>query len=133
MGMESRGFVESARPEGYVFNSDDCDDAASNVSPSAEEICNGIDDNCDTVIDDGVQILYYLTPMRMALETPTTRPTIAVNRLGIPPTTWIVTMAMLLSIQMPQRCATDWMRTAMGLSMKMLKQPITLMEFRWLG
>ena len=53
-------FVESCSiPEGYVFNSDDCDDAASNISPSAEEICNGIDDNCDTVIDDGVQILYY--------------------------------------------------------------------------
>ena len=53
-------FVESCSiPEGYVFNSDDCDDAASNISPSAEEVCNGIDDNCDTVIDDGVQILYY--------------------------------------------------------------------------
>ena len=30
-------FVESCSiPEGYVFNSDDCDDAASNISPSAE-------------------------------------------------------------------------------------------------
>ena len=53
-------FVESCSiPEGYVFNSDDCDDAASNINPSAEEVCNGIDDNCDTVIDDGVEILYY--------------------------------------------------------------------------
>ena len=42
-----------------MFNSEDCDDAASNINPSAEEICNGIDDNCDTVIDDGVEILYY--------------------------------------------------------------------------
>ncbi len=49
-------------PAGYVSNSSDCDDtsaAAAAVHPGATEICNGIDDNCNGQIDEGVQITYY--------------------------------------------------------------------------
>ena len=38
-------------PATYVGNDDDCDDAAAAVNPSAVEVCNDIDDNCDTVVD----------------------------------------------------------------------------------
>jgi len=31
---------------------DECDDTDANVSPSGVEVCNGIDDDCDTVTDD---------------------------------------------------------------------------------
>lgn len=32
----------------------DCDDTKSTVKPGAPELCNGIDDNCNSVIDDGI-------------------------------------------------------------------------------
>ncbi len=34
---------------------DDCDDANPAVYPGAPEVCNGADDDCDTVADDGVE------------------------------------------------------------------------------
>jgi hypothetical protein len=46
-------------PVGYVSNSTDCDDNNINVNPGATEVCNGIDDDCDTLIDEGVTTTYY--------------------------------------------------------------------------
>ncbi len=38
----------------------DCDDGNPEIHPAAEELCNGIDDNCDGVADDGLtQEPYY--------------------------------------------------------------------------
>jgi hypothetical protein len=39
----------------------DCDDDDPAVKPSATEVCNGVDDDCDTVVDDGASgtITYY--------------------------------------------------------------------------
>ncbi len=37
----------------------DCDDNDPNVYPGAEEICNGIDDNCNGEIDEGVKKIFY--------------------------------------------------------------------------
>jgi hypothetical protein len=47
-------------PSGYVSNDDDCDDADGNVNPSAVELCNYMDDNCNELTDEGVTTTYYL-------------------------------------------------------------------------
>ena len=44
---------------GYADNPDDCNDADIDVSPDAEEECNGIDDDCDDEIDEGVLTTFY--------------------------------------------------------------------------
>jgi hypothetical protein len=46
-------------PEGYVSDATDCNDADGAVNPGATEVCNGIDDNCDGNIDEGVENTYY--------------------------------------------------------------------------
>ena len=40
------------QPLGYVAQAGDCDDDARAVNPDATEVCNSIDDDCDTDIDD---------------------------------------------------------------------------------
>ncbi len=41
-------------PADYVANDDDCDDTAAGISPDGIEACNGVDDDCDGTVDDGV-------------------------------------------------------------------------------
>ena len=38
-------------PDGYIANSEDCDDADNDIYPTADELCNGFDDNCDGLVD----------------------------------------------------------------------------------
>jgi hypothetical protein len=49
-------------PVGFVDNLDDCDDSSATIHPGATEACNGVDDNCDGVVDldatEGTSILH---------------------------------------------------------------------------
>jgi hypothetical protein len=51
------------QPAGYVTDKTDCNDDPNSggaaAHPGATEICNGIDDDCDGQIDEGVQTVYY--------------------------------------------------------------------------
>ncbi len=42
-----------SQPSGHVSNSTDCDDTNPNIKPTATEICDGVDNDCDTQIDEG--------------------------------------------------------------------------------
>lgn len=43
-------------PTGYVYNGLDCDDNNAQIHPGAIEVCDGIDNDCDQAIDDGVDV-----------------------------------------------------------------------------
>lgn len=40
------------QPPGYAQRGDDCDDANAGINPGALERCNGVDDNCNGLVDD---------------------------------------------------------------------------------
>ncbi len=46
-------------PAGYVANANDCDDTVATVNPGATEVCDGLDNDCDNDIDEGVKIIFY--------------------------------------------------------------------------
>ena len=37
----------------------DCDDSTALISPDAEEVCDGLDNNCDGSVDEGVLLTFY--------------------------------------------------------------------------
>lgn len=47
-------------PAGYVADNTDCNDADASINPGAAEVCNGVDDNCDGNVDEGVLITFYV-------------------------------------------------------------------------
>jgi len=47
------------QPSGFVSNDLDCDDTNADVNPNETEICNGIDDNCDGQIDEGLDQTWF--------------------------------------------------------------------------
>ena len=42
------------QPSGYVVQGGDCDDSDATINPNAVEVCDGIDNNCDGVVDEGL-------------------------------------------------------------------------------
>jgi hypothetical protein len=51
--------ISCVQPSGHVSNADDCDDSAAEVVPDAVDTCNGVDDNCDGVVDDSPDRMWY--------------------------------------------------------------------------
>ncbi len=50
------------QPAGYVDNADDCNDGDVNINPAMQEVCNGIDDNCDGIMESEVHYTWILNP-----------------------------------------------------------------------
>lgn len=47
----SVSMLACTQPSGFVSNNSDCDDGNGTINPSASEVQNGVDDNCDGVVD----------------------------------------------------------------------------------
>lgn len=62
--QDKDGFIDISvtNPDGRggVISGDDCDDSKANVNPLASEVCDGIDNNCDGKIDEGVTSEFFL-------------------------------------------------------------------------
>jgi hypothetical protein len=48
-----------ATPAGYVENTDDCDDTTAARFPGNPEVCDGLDNDCNSVVDEGVQSPFW--------------------------------------------------------------------------
>jgi hypothetical protein len=46
-------------PPGFVADDTDCDDLDPDVNPASLEVCNGVDDDCDTLVDPGLTTTFY--------------------------------------------------------------------------
>jgi hypothetical protein len=53
-GAAAVAAVACTRPSGTVANATDCNDAAPGVHPTATETCDGVDEDCDGTVDDGI-------------------------------------------------------------------------------
>ena len=60
-GYGGTQYTETAceQPDGFVDNTDDCDDLEPATYPGASEVCDGEDNDCDTQVDEGVQTTWY--------------------------------------------------------------------------
>ena len=58
-GDPNSSIQSATQPAGYVDNNDDCDDTNADVNPTATEICDGLDNNCDGQIDEGLFVDYF--------------------------------------------------------------------------
>lgn len=58
-GDPANSMAANLPPVGYVSNAADCDDNNSSINPTAPEICDNLDNNCDGLIDEGVTLNTY--------------------------------------------------------------------------
>ena len=52
--------VENSQPDGYVKDNTDWNDNDAKIYPGAEEICDNIDNNCNSQVDEGLTTTYYI-------------------------------------------------------------------------
>lgn len=57
-GDESNSILARQAPEGYVRDRQDCNDQSATAYPGAEELLDGIDNDCDGTVDEGANTYF---------------------------------------------------------------------------
>ena len=78
-GDPNTSVFQCASPTGWLANGDDCDDASNRRFPGNPEICDNVDNDCDTQVDEGI-------------AAPTGSQTIKVNRFSPGSSTAVITI-----------------------------------------
>ena len=58
-GNSGLALVACTVPAGYVANADDCNDSVRAINPAATEVCDLVDNDCDTGVDEGVTLSFW--------------------------------------------------------------------------
>lgn len=58
-GNAGSSIMACSTPSGYVSDATDCDDMAFGTNPGASEICDSVDNDCDSTTDEGVESTFY--------------------------------------------------------------------------
>jgi hypothetical protein len=58
-GAASSVLFACTLPTGYIAADGDCDDARADVNPLVAEVCDGEDEDCDGIVDDGVATEFF--------------------------------------------------------------------------
>mgnify|MGYP001596025294 CR=1 FL=1 len=59
-GDANAAFTGCERPSGYVDDQSDCDDTRADASPGGTEVCDEIDNDCDSEVDEGVTTDFFI-------------------------------------------------------------------------
>ncbi|HCB07286.1 MAG TPA: hypothetical protein DEQ43_24060 [Nocardioides bacterium] len=59
-GDPATALVAESAPAGFVVVGTDCDDGDASVFPGALETCNGVDDDCDGQVDEGLDLATWV-------------------------------------------------------------------------
>ncbi len=58
-GDPAMSVLGCSAPSGYVSDDTDCNDTDANTYPGATEVCDEVDNDCDTDVDEGLDVTWY--------------------------------------------------------------------------
>ena len=58
-GGDNLVLVQCDQPPGYLPTATDCDDLDAATNPGAAEVCDGADNDCDSIVDEGTGDVWY--------------------------------------------------------------------------